>query len=196
MAGLPVERLGAVGLQHRIGDEQSRRFHVGDEQRILEPGRDIARQHDADGVGEDLVTLVVNDAATVAVAVEAEPDVGLVLDDRLGDRVQHLHVFGVGIVAREGVVELGVERHHLAADGFQNLRRKCAGRAVAASGDNLQAALQLGPVGQRLHVALGHVGNEDIAAAVRGLISAGQHDLFETRHLVGPEGQRALRAPS
>ncbi len=96
---------------------------------FLMPGRDIARQHDADGVGEDLVALVVDDAAAVAVAVEAEADVGLVLHHRFRDGVQHLHVFGVRIVAREGVVELGVERHHLAADGFENLaarrRRPC-----------------------------------------------------------------------
>ena len=44
------------------------------------PGREIARQHDADLVGEDLVALVVDHAAAVAVAVEAEADVGLVLD--------------------------------------------------------------------------------------------------------------------
>ena len=38
--------------------------------------REIARQHDADLVGEDLLALVVDDAAAVAVAVEAEPDIG------------------------------------------------------------------------------------------------------------------------
>ena len=38
--------------------------------------REIARQHDADLVGENLLALVVDDAAAVAVAVEAEREVG------------------------------------------------------------------------------------------------------------------------
>ena len=39
---------------------------------------EVAGEHDADLVGEDLVALIVDDAAAVAVAVEAEADVGLV----------------------------------------------------------------------------------------------------------------------
>ena len=41
--------------------------------------REVAGEHHADLVGEDLLALVVDDAAAVAVAVEAEADVGLVL---------------------------------------------------------------------------------------------------------------------
>ena len=40
--------------------------------------RQIARQHDADLVGENLLALVVDDSAAVAVAVEAEREVGAV----------------------------------------------------------------------------------------------------------------------
>ena len=54
--------------------------------------------------------LVVDDAAPVAVAVEAEREVGLALCHRRGHRVQHPHVLGVRIVMREGEVELAVER--------------------------------------------------------------------------------------
>ena len=43
------------------------------------------------------------------------------------------------------VVELGVERDHLAADRFQHLRRERAGRAVAAGHHDLQLALELRP---------------------------------------------------
>ena len=59
-------------------------------------------------------------------------DVGLVREHRVAHGVQHLHVFGVGIVVREGVIELAVERDDLAADRFQHLRRERAGGAVAA----------------------------------------------------------------
>ena len=40
---------------------------------------EIARQHDADLVGEDFLAVVVDDAAAVAVAIEAEADVGAML---------------------------------------------------------------------------------------------------------------------
>ena len=145
MAGLPVVGLDAVGFEHRIGEEQAGRFHVDHEGRVLVQARHVARQHDADFVGEDLLAFVVDHAAAVAVAVEAERDVGLVDQHRVAHGVQHLHVFGVGIVAREGVVELAVERHHLAADRLQDVRREGAGGAVAAGGDDLQLALDLRP---------------------------------------------------
>ena len=46
------------------------------------------------------------------------------------------------------MIELAIERHHFAADRFQHLRRKGAGRAVAAGHNHLQLALQLRPVGE------------------------------------------------
>ena len=77
VAGLPVVGLGAVPQEHRVGHEQAGRFHVGHEGRALLQRRDVAREHDADLVGEYLLALVIDHAATVAVAVEAEPHVGL-----------------------------------------------------------------------------------------------------------------------
>ena len=50
----------------------------------------------------------------------------------------------------------------------------------------------LGRSVERRHVALGHVGHEHVAAAGRRLDLALEHDLLERRHLVGPEGQRAV----
>jgi hypothetical protein len=128
VTGLPVVGHGAMLLQHRIGRKQAGRFHVGDELGVRDLRGDVARQHHADLVGEDLVALVVDHTAAVAVAVEAERDVRLVLEHRIAHRVQHLHVFGVGIVVRERVIELAVERHDLAADGLRALRREGARR--------------------------------------------------------------------
>ena len=62
---------------------------------------EIARQHHADLVGENLVSLVVDDAAAVAVAVEAQRDVGARFPHRRRHRVQHVQVLGVGIVVAE-----------------------------------------------------------------------------------------------
>ena len=76
MAGLPVVGLGALRLQHRVGGEEAGRLHVDDELGAGVQRRQVARQHHADLVGEDLVALVVDHAAAVAVAVEAEADIG------------------------------------------------------------------------------------------------------------------------
>ena len=96
-------------------------------------------------------------------------DVRLVRQHRVAHGVQHLHVFGVRIVAREGVVELAVERHHLAADRFQHLRRERAGGAVAAGADHLELALELRPLGQIGDVARGEILDERVGAAAAQL---------------------------
>ena len=133
MAGLPEVDLGAIGAKLRIGREQPGRLDVDDEGRAFVQRRQIARQHDADLVGENLLALVVDDAAPVAVAVEAERDVGAALRHRRRHRVQHPHVLGIRIVAREGEVEIAVERDDLGAERAQELGRERAGGAVAAS---------------------------------------------------------------
>ena len=110
--------------------------------------------------------LVVDDAAAVAVAVEAERDVGAMRLHRLGHRVQHVQVFGVRIVAREVEIEVAVERHDLDAEPRQQLRREGARGAVAAGGDHLQLALELRPLGQRGDIAGGKIGDEFVGAAL------------------------------
>ncbi len=160
MAGLPVIGLGTLRFELRIGREEAGRFHVHDELRIGMQLRKIARQHHADLVGEDLVAIVVDDAAAVAIAVEAEADIGAGLAHLVGDRMKHLHVFGIGIVAREAVIEVGVEWDHLASDHLEHLRREGTGGAVAARGDDLQLALQFGTVGEIGNVAVPEIGHE------------------------------------
>ena len=80
VSGLPEQRLGAMLLQHRIGEEQAGRFHVGDEQRALVARGDVAGEHHADLVGEDRLAFVVDHAAAVAVAVEGEAEIGAMLE--------------------------------------------------------------------------------------------------------------------
>jgi hypothetical protein len=53
--------------------EQARRLHVDHELRAGMQPAEIAGEHHADLVGEDLGALVVHHAAAVPVAVEAEP---------------------------------------------------------------------------------------------------------------------------
>ena len=148
----------------------------------------------ADFVGEDLLALVVDHAATVAVAVKAERDVGAVDQHRVTHGVQHLHVFGVGIVARKRVIELAIERHHLAADRFEDSGRESAGGAVAAGGDDLQLALDFRPFGQIGDIAFGEILHELVRAAAAEIELRLQHDLLQPLHLVRPEGQGPVGA--
>ena len=62
--------------QHGIGEEEAGRFHIGDEQRALVAGGDVAGEHHADLVGEDRLALIVDHAAAVAVAVEGKTEIG------------------------------------------------------------------------------------------------------------------------
>ena len=99
----------------------------------------VAREHHADLVGKDLLALVVDHAAAVAVAVETETHRGPAAQHLVAHRVQHLQVFGIGIVAREGMVELDVERHDVDAHALEDDRCESACRAVAAGDDGLDA---------------------------------------------------------
>ena len=165
MAGLPELGRGAVLLQHRIGEEEPGRLHVGDEQRARIARGDVAGEHHADLVGEDGFALVVDHAAAVTVAVEGEAEIGAMLEHGVARRVQHVEIFGIGIVRREIVVELAIERDDGGAKLGQNARGEGAGRAVAAGNDDLQGTQQFRPCQKIGHVALGHVGHEDVAAA-------------------------------
>ena len=102
--------------------------------------RQVPRQHHADLVGEDFLALVVDDAAAVAVAVEAERDIRACLLHRRRHRVQHVQVLGIRIVTRKSEIELAIEGHDLAAERAQQRRRERARRAVAAGGDDFQLA--------------------------------------------------------
>ncbi len=150
-------------LENRIGEEEAGRLHVNHEQRALVAGGDVAGEHDAHFVGEDLVAFIVDHAAAVAVAVEGEAEIGGMLKHRIAGGVQHAEVFGVRVVGGEGVVELAIERDDGAAELGKDARREGARRAVAARDDDLQRPEQFRPRQEVGHVALGHVGHEDVA---------------------------------
>ena len=127
---------------------------------------EVARQHHADLVGEDLVRLRRRPrrsgrrrrrsrarrrrrcsftAAAIACSMS--------------------QILGVGIVTREGEVELAIERDDFGAERGEQLRREGARRAVAAGGDDLHLARPLRPRRQVGEVAGGKVVDEFVAAA-------------------------------
>src|SRR5580700_7762657 len=95
-------------------------------------------------------------------------------------------------IFRSSVIEFAVERHDLAADFLQDLRREGARGAVAAGAHHLEVALDLVAFGQVGDVARGKILDEVVCAAAFCLEPAVEHDVFEARHLVGAEGERPV----
>jgi hypothetical protein len=63
--------------------------------------------------------------------------------------MQHVHVFGIGIVARESEIELGIERDHVGADAPQRLRREGAAVPLPQAATTLIGRDSLWPRGHR-----------------------------------------------
>ena len=92
------------------------------------------------------------------------------------------------------MVELTVERHHVAADRREHARRERAGGAVAAGADDLQPALELRPVGEVGDVTGWKIVDERVGAAATQLVAPLEHDRLEPVDLVRAEGERAVGA--
>ena len=145
MACLPIDRRTAIGREHRIGGIEARRLHIDNEGGPrIERGK-IAGQHQADLVGIDLFTLIINDAAAVTIPIKAKGQIGAVRAHRLGHGHQHDMVFGIGVIFRETVVEITVHLDHLNPHRPQGLRREGTGRAIPAGGNDFKRTLDLNP---------------------------------------------------
>ena len=190
MAGLAIFDRGTEAGELGIGGEEPGRFHVDDEARVRVARREVAGDEDANLVGIDRPAAVVDHAAAVAVAVEGEADVGAGGRDRLGEGGEHGEVFRVGVVAREGRVELGVERHDRAAERCEDPRRKNPGGAVPGRHHRLDRRGEGRPPGQVGDVTVGEAIDVAVAAAVAETEGAGEDDLLQPGHLRGPEGER------
>ena len=90
------------------------------------------------------------------------------------------------------MVELAIQADNLAADRFEHLRRERPGGAVAAGADHLEAALDLGTVGEVGDIAGAEVLDKRIRAAATHVEAGFEHDLLEAGHLIRAEGERAI----
>src|SRR5262249_4076168 len=125
----------------------------------------------------------------IAVAIEAEADVGLVFEHGPANGVQHLHVFRIGIVPRKIEIEITIERHHLAANSFEHARCPRARRAIAAGGDYFEPAREPSSRRERPDVAIGQIRNKYVAAAWGRFALAGEDEVLERGHLLWSEGK-------
>ena len=193
VARLPVDHLGAIGLEDLVGLVEAGRLHIDHEGAVRIDLGQVAGQHQADLVGKDLLARVVNHPAAITVAVEAQGQVGAGLAHPLGHLHQHGVIFRVRIVLGEGVVEVGVHLDHLDAHPTQGVRGEGAGGAVAAGADHLQRPLDLHLGGDVGHIGLAEVPDTDQFPARPGHALAVQHDVFQPGHFLGPEGQGLVR---
>ena len=108
--------------------------------------------------------------------------------------MQHFHVFGIGIVAGEGVIELHIERDHLAAQTLQHFRGEGARRAIAAGRHHLELARDARALDEILDIAGAEAIDIMIGAALGIGEMTAQHDVAQAPHLVRPEGDGALGA--
>jgi len=157
MAGLPVDGPRAVGRQHGIGSHRGR--SISRRPRTSPPGgaapghgpasipscrrrsphprrrrpRSGRRRRRSPAPGRSPVPL-----------------------HRGGHRVEHLGVFGIGIVVREGPVEIALDFDHLRPHPAQRLGREGAGRPVAARADHAQRPVQGAAGGGVGDVTFGH----------------------------------------
>ena len=105
-----------------------------------------------------------------------------------------MQVFGIGIVIWKREIQLGIERDHLAAELFQNLRREGSGGAIAACRDDLEFALDFWPVHEIGNIAGREILDEAIGAALRVTEFPLQHDVAQAAHFIGTERDRPLGA--
>ena len=101
---------------------------------------------------------------------------------------------GFGLWFGKGVVEIDVERDHLAAELRQNLWRESARRAVSAGDHNLQLAFEGLAVCEVRDVARGDVLVEVIGAAFMQREAAFKNEVAQRAHILRPESQRARHA--
>ncbi len=120
----------------------------------------------------DQLAALVDDEAAVGVAVEGQPEVGAGLADR-GLQVDEVgRLDRVGLVVREGAVELEVERHDVEVEPAEHRGRGVPGHPVAgvdddrepAPGDRREAEQVLGVVVEQVPLddAAGPVGDRGV----------------------------------
>ena len=115
-------------LQHRIRHEKPGRLHVEAANCASLWIADMSRASMTPTLSAKISSPVLSTTPQRSPSPsKPKPTSALVLEHRVADRVQHLHVFGVRIVFREGVVKLGVERDHFAADRLHHVRCERAG---------------------------------------------------------------------
>ena len=122
-------------LRHRLrGDHVVKDRGAGVEAQIAarDEGRDRRRCDD--------FAVLVDDEATVGIAIESQTDIGSLGDDGRLQVDQSCHIERVGLVVGKGSVEFEIERHQFDVHSAENRRDGVSGHAVTGVGDDLEPA--------------------------------------------------------
>ena len=194
VTGFPIICFGAIGDQDRVGQEQAGGFDIDNKLGIGMLGAEVPGDHHAHFVRKDFFALIVDHAAAIPITVKGEPHIGLGAQHRVTNVMEHFHIFRVRIVVGERMVQFAMKRHNLHAQCFQDLGGIGAGRAIATGHHGFDLAFEFCPVRQIRDIAVAHVGDEVIIAAIAGLSLTIQNDVFEHGHFVRAKGEGALGA--
>ena len=156
--------------------------------------RHVARQHHADFIGEDFLALIIHDPA----ACPPSPSKPSATSARLTSTASPHRSAAFSCLrywdcSAEGVIEIAVERHHLAADGLQNRGAKAPAVPLPQAATTLSFRLSFGRWSGRQCSAPEN--SRRIRSCRRLEIEfRAQHDFLEAFHLDWPEGERPIGA--
>ena len=157
-----VARLPHQG--HEAGALQHLRQHLGaldvEDDRLAgaEAPRQIAAEQHEQLVAEHRLASLVHRPDAVAVAVERDAELGVLLHDGGLQVLQVLEHRGVGVMVRERPVRLGEQRYDVGAEPLQRVDRDQAPDAVAAVHNHLRAPGQRRVAGDDGVAVLGEEG--------------------------------------
>ena len=153
MAGAPHQR-HAAGPGNLV-IERLAGLHIGDDRRPRPFGKHGARQHDHQLVTPQDAALPVDHADPVAIAIQRDAEVGLVLGHRLHQLFQIFRHGRVGMMIRESAVHLDIQQHMAGGQAHADFIHQRAAGAITAVPDDLQllafAIVAHHPVGIFLH---------------------------------------------
>ena len=136
-----------------------------------------------------MVTMIIDESAAIAVAVEREAKVGIVFHDRLFQIDRHFRVFGVRQMVRVGAVTLQVEADHIEAELLQQRINIRTAQAITGVQHDLELARKLDHRADMRHVFMDHV-EIGIHCAFAVGIGGGLDDAKQAGDLVAGQRQR------
>ena len=206
MTRLPHHRLESGLLEHLR--QHFGAFHIEDDGFPLpEAAHEIATEQDEQLIAEHRLPALIYRANAVAVAIEGDAELGLVLLHGCLEVVEVLEHRGIGMVMRKRPVGLREQRHDVGAQLPQRLDGDETGDAIATIDDDLEApgerciplhnrlAVRGEQVGVRLHGAAGfrrHLAGVD--HLMQALDVVAEHGVMREHHLEAVELGRVVRA--
>ena len=129
VSGFPHQRLAAE-IGHAVV-QRLRRLHVGDDRGTGQCFQNRLSEDAQNLVAPDNAAQAIDRADAIAIAVESQSEIELVVGDKLFEIGQILLFGGVGVMIGEGAVNIGEDREMFAGEQLDELFDHFASSAVA-----------------------------------------------------------------